>query len=104
MWLTMMVLTSAASMPIAFNPSPTGLIALALLAHGRVEAGIEDDGAGASDNGPNVEIERLQHVVGVAADEVFRCLAIMMPVANGIDFVDVVAHWSSPSGMRAARG
>src|SRR5262249_15257540 len=78
--------------------------ALALLAHGRVEAGIEDDGAGASDNGPNVEIERLQHVVGVAADEVFRCLAIMMLVANGIDFVDVVAHWSSPSGMRAARG
>src|SRR5262245_23227166 len=78
--------------------------ALALLAHGRVEPGIEDDGAGASDNGPNVEIERLQHVMGVAADEVFRCLAIMMPVANGIDFVDVVAHWSSPSGMRAARG
>src|SRR5215472_6379472 len=76
-------------------------LALALLAHGRVEVGIEDDGAGASDNGPNVEIERLQHVVGVAADEVFRCLAIMMPVANGIDFVDVVAHWSSPSGMRA---
>src|SRR5262245_5011434 len=75
--------------------------ALTLFPHGRVEAGIQDDGAGASDNGPNVEVERLQHVVGVAADEVFRCLAIMMPVADGIDFVDVVAHWSSPSGMRA---
>ena len=46
--------------------------ALTLLAHGRVEAGIEDDGAGASDNGPNVEVERLQHVVRIAADEVFR--------------------------------
>ena len=46
--------------------------ALTLLAHGRVEAGIEDDGAGASDNGPNVEVERLQHVMGIAADEVFR--------------------------------
>ena len=76
--------------------------ALTLLAHGRVEAGIEDDGAGASDNGPNVEVERLQHVVGVAADEVLRCLAIMMPIADGIDFVDVVAHWSSPLGMRAS--
>src|SRR5262249_17701668 len=28
----------------------------------------------------------------------------MMPVADGIDFVDVVAHWSSPSAIRAAWG
>jgi hypothetical protein len=46
----------------------------------------------ASDNGPNVEVEWLQHVVGIAANEVFRCLSIMMPVADGIDFVDVIAH------------
>src|SRR5262245_47276659 len=69
-----------------------GHLALALLTHGRVEAGIEDDRAGRPDNRPDVEIERLQHVMRIAADEIFRGVAIMMPVANGINLMGVVAH------------
>ena len=73
-------------------------LALALLAHGRVKAGVENDRAGRPDDRPNIEVERLQHVVRIAADEVFRGLAIMMSVADGVNFVGVVAHSSSPSG------
>src|SRR4029453_19059809 len=75
--------------------------ALALFAHRRVEAGVESDRPGWPDNGPNVKVERLQHVVRVATDEVFRGLAIVMPVADGIDLVGVVSHALSIGGTRA---
>src|SRR5262249_23670019 len=68
-------------------------LALAFSAHGRIEAGVENDRTGWPNDRPNIEVERLQHVVRVAADEVFCRFAIVMPVADGIDFMRVVAHW-----------
>ena len=70
--------------------------ALALLAHRLVEAGIDDDRAGRPDDRPDEEIERLQHVVRIAVDEIRRRTARMMAVTDRVDFVDVVAHWPSP--------
>src|SRR5262249_2355756 len=69
-----------------------GHLALALLSHGRVEAGVQDNRVGRPDNRPDVEVERLQHVMWVAADEIFRGVAIVMPVANGINLMGAVAH------------
>ena len=67
-------------------------LALALLPHRRIEAGVDNDGALGPDDRPDIEVERLQHVVRIAADEVFRCLAIVMAVADRVDLVDVLAH------------
>jgi hypothetical protein len=45
-----------------------------------------------ADDGPDVIIERLQHVVRIAADIILRRGPRVMAVADGVDFVDVVAH------------
>src|SRR5580704_5844898 len=78
-------------------------LALALLAHRLVEAGIDHDGAGRSDDRPNEEVERLQHVVRIAIDVIGRCRAGVAAVADRIDFVRVVAHGfpsvSSPAAI-----
>src|SRR5262249_25450998 len=49
-----------------------------------------------ADDRPDVEVERLQHVVGIAVDVIFRRLAIVMAVADRVDLMDVVAHRGSP--------
>ena len=84
-----------------FQPFPYRLdhLALAFSAHRRIEAGVDNDRTGRADNRPNIEVERLQHVVRVAADEVLRRFAIVVPVSNGIDLMRVVAHSFSPSGI-----
>ena len=84
-----------------FQPFPYWLdhLALAFSAHRRIEAGVDNDRTGRADNRPNIEVERLQHVVRVAADEVLRRFAIVVPVSNGIDLMRVVAHSFSPSGI-----
>src|SRR5947208_11243495 len=84
-----------------FQPFPYRLdhLALAFSAHGGIEAGVDNDRTGRADNRPNIEVERLQHVVRVAADEVLRRFAIVVPVSNGIDLMRVVAHSFSPSGI-----
>ena len=46
----------------------------------------------APDDRPNEIIERLQHVVRIAADEVFRRAPRVMRVADGVDFVQVVVQ------------
>ena len=74
--------------------------ALALLAHRLVEAGIEHDGAGRPDDRPDKEIERLQHVVRIAVDEVRRRAARMMAVTDGINFVNVFGHVFPPMASR----
>ena len=70
--------------------------ALPLLSHHVVEAGIEDDGAGRSNDRPDIEVERLQNVVRIAKDVVFSRFAFVVAVANGIDLVRVVAHRAFP--------
>ena len=71
-------------------------LALALLAHRLVEAGIDHDGAGRPDDRPDEEVERLQHVVGIAVDIIRRRRARVVAVTDGIDFVRVVAHENLP--------
>lgn len=70
--------------------------ALALLRHGLVEASIDDKGAVRADDRPDKVIERLQHIVRVAADEILRRFAIVVPVADRIDIMNVIGHWSHP--------
>src|SRR5262245_13151323 len=79
-------------------------LALALLAHRGVEAGVEDDSLRRPDDRPDIEIERLQHVVGIAADEVLRRLAIVVSVADRIDLVDVVGHGFLPRARHFPSG
>ena len=67
-------------------------LALALLAHRLVEAGIDDDGAGRTDDRPDEKVERLQHVVRIAVDEIHRRTARMMAVLDRVNLVDVLAH------------
>ena len=67
-------------------------LALAAPAHRLVEAGIDDDRARRPDNGPHEEVERLQHVVRIAADEILRRPARVMAVTYGVNLVDVIAH------------
>ena len=85
-------------MPSAANPVTHRLdhFALALLTHRLVEAGIDDDGAGRSDDRPDEKIERLQYIVRIAVDKIHRRTARMVAVTDRINFVDVVAHWPSP--------
>ena len=67
-------------------------LAVALLPHRLVEAGIDDDRSGRPDDRPDEEIERLQHIVRIAADEIRRRAPFMVAVADGIDFMQVIAH------------
>ena len=78
-------------------------LALPLLAHRLVEPGIEHDGAGRPDDGPDKEIERLQYVVRIAVDEVRRRTARMMAVTDGVNFVNILGH-VSPYGAKIRRG
>ena len=71
-----------------------GDLALAAAAHRLVEAGIDNDRAGRADDRPDEEIQRLQHIVRIAADEVLRRATRMMPIADGINLVHVLAHAS----------
>ena len=71
-----------------------GDLALAAAAHRLVEAGIDNDRAGRADDRPDEEIQRLQHIVRIAADEVLRRAARMMPIADRINLVHVLAHGS----------
>jgi hypothetical protein len=75
-------------------------LALAAPAHRLVEAGIDDDRARRPHDGPHEEVERLQHVVRIAADEVLRRPARVMAVADGVNLVDVVAHEMSSEPLR----
>src|ERR1700722_9091445 len=77
--------------------------ALPLLAHRLLEAGIAHDGAGRPDDRPDKEVERLQHVVGIAIDVIDRSRARVMAVADRIDLVHVVAHGIPPVGPRRWR-
>src|SRR5262249_10254151 len=70
--------------------------ALALLRHGLVETSIHDKGAARADDRPDKVIERLQHIVRVAADEILRRFAIVVAVADRVDIVNVIGHWSYP--------
>jgi hypothetical protein len=71
-------------------------LALALLPIAASKPVSRTIGPALTDDRPDVEIERLQHVVRIAADEILRRLAIMVPVADRVDLVDVVAHVRSP--------
>ena len=72
--------------------------AVALLRHRGVEAGVDHDGAARADDRPDEEVERLGHVVRIAADVVLGRLALVVAVFDGVDFVDVVGHgYCSPS-------
>ena len=48
---------------------------LAAVGHRLVKAGVEQDGARRTDHRPYEVVERLQHVMRIAADVVFRGLA-----------------------------
>src|SRR5262249_11890689 len=75
-------------------------LALAAPAHPLVEARIDDDRAGRTDDRPYEVVERLQHVVRIAADEILRRTARMLAVADGVDLVDVIAHVLSSEPLR----
>ena len=65
-------------------------LALALLSHRGVEAGIDNDGPRRSYDRPHVVVERLQHVMRIAEDEVFRSFALVVRIPDRIDLVLVV--------------
>src|SRR5205085_785629 len=66
--------------------------AAALRSDRLVEAGVDDEGALVVADHPDEVVERLQHVVRIAADVVLRGLALMLRVADGENLPDVVAH------------
>ncbi len=66
------------------------------LRHSLVEAGIDNEGAMRADDRPNKEIERLQHIVRIAADEILRRAARVVPVADRVDIMNVIGHWPYP--------
>ena len=90
----MTLATASGATPSAASPSRTGLTISRWRRRGHrlVEAGIDDDGAGRPDDRPDEIIERLQHVVRIAADEVFGRAPRMMRVADRVDLVQVLAH------------
>jgi hypothetical protein len=59
---------------------------LAFLAHRLVEAGINDISALLADDRPDVVVERLEHIVRVAADIILLRVAIVMAVVDRKDF------------------
>lgn len=66
---------------------------LALLAHRLVEAGINDISPLLADDRPDVIVERLKHIMRVAADVIFVRSAVVMAVVDREDFVCFfVAH------------
>ena len=67
---------------------------LALLPHRLVEAGVDDEDAGPTDDRPDVVVERLQDVVRITAEKVLGRLPFVARVSDGVDLVDVVAHAS----------
>ena len=74
-----------------------GDLALALLGHRLVVAGVDNDGAGRTDDRPDEKVERLQYVVRIAADEIDRRAARMMAVFDRVNLVDVfgrVISWA----------
>ena len=70
--------------------------ALAFLAHGLVEAGVDHNRAGRPDDRPNKEIERLQNIVRVAINKIGGRTPRMMTVADGVNFMNVVGHGIIP--------
>jgi hypothetical protein len=66
--------------------------AAALGGHGRVESRVEDERSVRAFDHPHEVGERLVGVVWIAADVVLMGRAIVMRVADGEDFVDLVAH------------
>ena len=54
--------TLSAAMPAIFSASATGFMIcpVALLRHGLIEAGVDDDGAVLAHDRPNEEVERLR--------------------------------------------
>jgi hypothetical protein len=77
--------------------------AIALLRHLGIEPGIDHDGPGRADDRPDIEVERIVHVVRIAADVVLGRLAVMVAVSDGIDFVDVVGHAFLPPFVMPGR-
>src|SRR5438105_4131604 len=74
-------------------------LALALLCHRLVEAGVEDQRAILADDRPDEVIERHRAVVmRIAAEKTLPRKAVMMGIAHGIDFVSVGGHSGSPGG------
>jgi hypothetical protein len=73
------------------------VLALALGAHLRGEAGVEDEAAILALDRPDEIVERHRHVVLVAADEILRRMAEEMRVFDGVDFIDrQLGHAVSP--------
>src|SRR5262249_44714663 len=73
--------------------------ALTLLRHGLVEPGIDHECAVRAADRPHVEVQRLRHIVRVAADEILARAPLMMAVADRVDLVDIVAHGLLPVSL-----
>src|ERR1043166_9190615 len=71
-------------------------VALALLRHRLVEAGVDHESAVRPRDRPDVKIDRLLNVVRIAADVVLRGTAFVTPVLDGVDFMHVAAHPGLP--------
>src|SRR5215469_10074128 len=70
--------------------------ALALGRHGRIKTGIDHEGAVGADDRPDVEIERLEDVVGIPANEILGRAAVVMSITDRIDLVLVLAAHGVP--------
>src|ERR1051325_5799372 len=68
-----------------------------------VETGVDHEGALVVEDHPDEVVERLQHVVRIAADVVLRGLALMLGVADRENLPDVVAHVRLAQAFFAAR-
>src|SRR6266436_6768586 len=77
--------------------------ALALFAHGGVEASVDDEGAVRTNDRPHVVIERLHDVVRIAAEEILGRAALVVCVADRVDLVHVRAHAIVPSNASPGR-
>jgi hypothetical protein len=79
--------------------------ALALLRHGLVDASIDEKRAARADDRPDKVIERLQHVVQVAADEILRRFAIVVPVAtsSATGLIPALVSSRAPRRLPSAR-
>src|SRR5688500_5539755 len=72
----------------------------AAVAHLLAEAGVDDEDTMRSGDRPDEVGERLDDVVRIAADVVLVRRTIVMAVADGEDFVDVVTHGSCGRASR----
>ena len=66
----------------------------ALCAHRRIEAGVEDEGPRRADDRPDEIVERHRAVMRIAEDEVVRGGAVVVAVADRVEFVGL-AHVAS---------